>query len=266
MSEEIQDPKEESSQEATPELPEFLLVRNTVRAVETRLQRHMNCPSRPHFKQYLFNDPACRLVRSRPLKVARARVLANLEELIQKERFGILQVTTMDGRPLDLSTMTVAPAAPPAPQPHPPLDSASNDAPAGEHMPVIPGGIVHGDPAAQRAAAELAAEKTLEAEAKAKEEEADALTKSARDQRDSVAPLDLGSGFIDPASQRANEELAEGTSDSEPVESDESEGAGEEGEELDEESPEATEGSAAPVEAGAAPGERRRKKKKGGNR
>lgn len=66
--------------------------------------------------------------------------MRDLEDLKKKAKMGVLEVRTSDGRLVDLSTMTAAPAPAVAPLPNPPLDSAANDIPAGQATPQFPGG------------------------------------------------------------------------------------------------------------------------------
>jgi hypothetical protein len=127
--------------------PEVFHIHNLTRSVSTRLQR-AKAAQRPRFKQ-LLGGGIVRLVRGRPVPITKPMVERLLLELIQKEKEGILKVTTPDGRLVDLSTLKpledkkVAP-----PKPEPPLDSAANDETfehgVGNAVPQVPGGLPQG--------------------------------------------------------------------------------------------------------------------------
>lgn len=150
-------------------LPFLLQVRSEVRRQNTRLQR-MRSPTRHRFKQYLFSDPSKRLIRRRPIVITAQAVVGNLDELITKERLGILGVFTPDGRRVNLKALkdhsgdVLGPRTAPVPLPHPPLDSAANDIPAGEAMPSYVDGTFLGDPAADRVLTRMIDEKEEEAD------------------------------------------------------------------------------------------------------
>lgn len=172
-------------------LPDILHVKSQVRAQDNRSQRAQH-PTRHRFKQYLFADPSKRLVRKRPLRVAASDVRANLDELIEKERIGILSVHAPNGARIDLAAlkagrvvMSAVPLAPPLP--NPPLDSAANDTPAGENMQQYLGGTFINDPAADDVIEEMTAEKEAEAAKKDPAGTKEATTEGTGD-------------FVDPAS------------------------------------------------------------------
>jgi len=147
-------------------LPEVLVVRSQVRRVATRTTRARS-PSRHRFKQFLFGDPSYRLVRNGERQVTSAKVLANLNELIDKETAGLLSVHFIDGRRLNLEFLKgglVEVEAPslPAPLPNPPLDSAENDAPAGIPMTTFIDGTFPGDPAAADTIGQMLKDKAAE--------------------------------------------------------------------------------------------------------
>lgn len=145
-------------------LPEALNIHSQVRRQATRLQR-MRSPTRHRFTQRVLSDQR-RLVRGRPLKITREQLLANLDELQEKNRLGILEVKTMDGRAVDLTSLEAAKPKVAPPLPHPPLDSVANDKPSGYIAPQYIEGASQMDPAAKRTAERLAAEKKEEAEKK----------------------------------------------------------------------------------------------------
>lgn len=147
-------------------LPDILHVRSQVRAQSNRTQRARH-PTRHRFKQYLFADPSKRLVRKRPLRVSAELVRANIDELIEKERIGILSVHAPNGARIDLAALkagrvVMAAVAPTPALPNPPLDSAANDTPAGENMQQYLGGTFVNDPAADAVLEDMTAEKEAE--------------------------------------------------------------------------------------------------------
>lgn len=113
-------------------------IHNTVRGRHNRTQR---AAAPAHFRfQQRVGAAQTRLVRGRLLMVTEEALLRDLEELKKKQKAGILEVRTLDGRVLDLETMQPAPLPATTPLPNPPLDSAANDKPAGQPMPQFPGG------------------------------------------------------------------------------------------------------------------------------
>lgn len=102
-------------------------------------------PVHHRFAQYIGKDQK-RLIRSRPLVITEEMLMRDLQELKEKAKMGILEVKTGDGRVLDLETMQpTGPVAVSPPLPNPPLDSAANDKPAGQNMPMFPGGLTQAD-------------------------------------------------------------------------------------------------------------------------
>lgn len=173
-------------------LPDTLHVKSQVRAQGDRTQRARH-PTRHRFKQYLFADPSKRLVRKRPLRVSAELVRANLDELIAKEKVGILSVHAPNGQRIDLVAlkagrvvMAALPATPPLP--NPPLDSAANDTPAGENMQQYLGGTFVNDPAADEVVDEMTAEKEAEAAKKDPEGTREAAAEGSADFVDPAAP------------------------------------------------------------------------------
>jgi hypothetical protein len=119
-------------------------VHNLTRDVSTRVQR-AQAPTRPRFKQYLGGG-LLRLVRKRPTPITEDLLKRLLPEVVQKEKEGILKVTTPAGVRIDLSTLKPAeepPAEPPKPQP--PQDSVENDKTfpegVGNVVPQVEGGV-----------------------------------------------------------------------------------------------------------------------------
>jgi hypothetical protein len=185
-----------------------------VRRVQTRTARATS-PTRHRFKQYLFqgtDSHTRRLVRSRPIEISAEDLEKNLAELREKWKGGILEVRTMDGRVLNLEDFSVGPSRLPAPLPHPPLDSANNDTPAGYPLPGQPGGVSQMDPAADRIARELAEKKAKEAEFSG------------------ASPVTESEGaFGDPALEREGEEVDGGEDEQESDEEHSGEGTEDEG-------------------------------------
>lgn len=179
------------------ELPKVLHVRSQVRRQATRTQR-ATAPKRHRFKQYLFGDPSHRLIRNRNLAVQTSRVLAGIDELIEKEQLGLLTVHLPNGARLDLLALKAAEfkvhALPlPAPQPNPPLDSIANDEPAGNPMPQYIEGSFPGDPAADRALDNMLKDKKSEQRDTEDEDPIngeDPLAEGADDGEDDVPPPD----------------------------------------------------------------------------
>lgn len=145
MAEEQPTPKKKTKKPAPQ--PEIFHVHSLVRSLETRVQR-AKAARRPRFKQ-LLGGGLVRLVRGRPVPIAKPMVQRLLLELVAKEKEGILKVTTPDGRRVDLSTLEpledkkVAP-----PKPEPPQDSAANDKTfehgVGNEIPQVDGGLTQG--------------------------------------------------------------------------------------------------------------------------
>ncbi len=123
---------------------EHFQIHSLVRSVETRHHRMLS-PERHRFSM-LLGAGLLRVIRKRPTTVTRGMIERLLPELMEKEKRGMLMVTTLQGQRVDLSTMQAV-AGPPAtpPMPEPPLDSAANDetfeAGVGEAMPQTLGGL-----------------------------------------------------------------------------------------------------------------------------
>jgi hypothetical protein len=114
-------------------------VHNGARDTATRLQRAER-PTHGGLKQFIMNGTR-RLVRGRPVQISLEQLKQHIEEFRTKEKEGILYVTTMDDRVVNLydDRFPAAPSVPlPNPRPEPPLDSANNDKPTGHNMNVHP--------------------------------------------------------------------------------------------------------------------------------
>lgn len=145
-------------------------IHNTTRDRSNRTQRAQSVGLR--FKHYVGAEQI-RMVRARALNVTEEWIAANLDELQDKAGRGILEVRTLDGAVVDLSTMTAGKSPLSPPLPHPVLDSAANDKAAGEPKQMYPGGTTVAEVEARK-------EALLQAQAEmAAEEEATAPTEPA---------------------------------------------------------------------------------------
>lgn len=99
-------------------------IHNGARDVTTRATRASNATHRG-LKQYIPIGQQ-RLLRGRPIVVTEEQLNEKLLELRGLEAAGLIYVTTLDERVVDLSTLTAAPSVIP-PRPNFPLDSAAND-------------------------------------------------------------------------------------------------------------------------------------------
>ncbi len=125
--------------------PEIFHIHNLTRSQETRVAR-AKAARRPRFKQMLGGG-LIRLVRGRPMPVAKSLIEKLRRELLDKEAEGILKVTMPDGRRVDITTLKpLDPKKAAAPKPQPPLDSAADDKTfehgVGVEVPQVPGGLV----------------------------------------------------------------------------------------------------------------------------
>lgn len=111
------------------------VIHSGVRKRSTRLHRQQRkAGTRPKFVQK-FGGTEITVRRARPVRVTEEALLRHLVALKKAEAEGRIEVRTLTGLRVDLSTLTVAGAPPVAPpRPHPPIDSAERDIPAGEHM------------------------------------------------------------------------------------------------------------------------------------
>lgn len=114
-------------------------VHNGARDTATRTQRAER-PTHGGLKQFIMNGQR-RLVRGRPVQISLEQLEQHIEDFRAKEKQGILYVTTMDDRVVNLydDLLPAAPAVPaPNPRPAPPLDSANNDVRTGHNMNPFP--------------------------------------------------------------------------------------------------------------------------------
>lgn len=114
-------------------------VHNGARDTATRTQRAER-PTHGGLKQFIMNGER-RLVRGRPIQITFEQLERYIEEFRTKEKEGVLYVTTMDDRVVNLydDRLPAAPAAPVQnPRPNAPLDSAANDTPTGHNMNQFP--------------------------------------------------------------------------------------------------------------------------------
>lgn len=125
-----------------------LLIHNMVRRQETRLQRATS-PER-HRMNLILGGGLVRVPRGRYVPVAKSLVKRMARELIEKEKLGLLKVTTVTQQRVDIDTLVPVEELPvSAPLPNPPLDSASNDLTfehgVGNPVPNIEGGKGEGE-------------------------------------------------------------------------------------------------------------------------
>ncbi len=100
-----------------------LVLHNTVRRRHTRLKR-MQAAGRHRFKQFVGD---VRVTRNRSRPVKQSFIEKNLEQLKAMELAGTMEVRTLGGQLVDLSTMKSAAPPPPKPQPKPPADTVADD-------------------------------------------------------------------------------------------------------------------------------------------
>lgn len=125
-------------------------VQSVARDVKHRTHR-AQLPAHLHKKHYVL-DTQTRLVAGRRLLLTEAVFQRNLAELREKAAMHILEVRTLDGRLVDLSTLEVAPAMPLPLMPHPKLDSVADDKQVGQYIPpyvgddtAMPQVLAHGE-------------------------------------------------------------------------------------------------------------------------
>lgn len=99
-------------------------------------------PTHDGHKQFI-TKAQIRLIRNRPVRLSEEQLLSNLAELKEKAAQGLLVVKTIDGRPVNLDTLTPGVKAVPADvRPNPPPDSVANDMQnVGIPMPRFQGGL-----------------------------------------------------------------------------------------------------------------------------
>jgi hypothetical protein len=126
------------------EVVEHYQIHSLVRKVETRHHRMLSAER--HRFSMLLGGGLLRVIRRRPTTVTKGVIEKLLPELLEKEKRGMLMVTTLQGQRIDLTTLKAIEGLPPvAPMPEPPLDSAENDETfeegVGEDRPQMPGGL-----------------------------------------------------------------------------------------------------------------------------
>lgn len=114
-------------------------VHSGVRKRHNKLLRKKT-PGRADFVQrFIGGDIVVR--RNRPATITESKLKAHLPEFERAYNEGRAEVRTPTGLLVDLKTLKTVETLPAsAAQPHPPLDSAANDKPAGEKMPIFKDG------------------------------------------------------------------------------------------------------------------------------
>jgi hypothetical protein len=159
-------------------------VHNGARDPETRTLRASNAQHRG-LKLFIPIGQQ-RVLRGRPVIVTEAQIQEKLEEMRALQASGLIYVTTMDERVVDLFTGAAAPVPAEPPRPNPPLDDARRDPAGGQEplsaynneapppatfeMPVAPPMAAFDDPAPLPRVAEESLENSLEDAAAAEEE------------------------------------------------------------------------------------------------
>lgn len=112
------------------------MIHSMVRKVETRLLRAV-APQHHRLVQRLAGGDII-VRRARPAVVTESKLLKHLAEVRQAEKEGRICVTTPQGRPVDLDSLTPSLAAVVSkPLPNPPVDSAANDKTYGAGVGVV---------------------------------------------------------------------------------------------------------------------------------
>lgn len=122
---------------AMDQTPSIFQVHSTVRSPRTRTLRAA-APVHHRRTQFVL-DVQARLIPNRPLTITEEDLRRNLESLKALEAQGIAEVRTVDGRKVDLETLTPAPAMAIPPSPNPPPDLAALDPKPGQHIFTAPG-------------------------------------------------------------------------------------------------------------------------------
>lgn len=113
-------------------------IHNGARDTTTRTLRASR-PVHNGLKQFIFGGER-RLVRGRPIIINEEELNRHIEELRSKAKDGILYVTTVDEKPVNLETLEIGRGAIASNNhPEPRLDSASNDKPHGADLNRHPG-------------------------------------------------------------------------------------------------------------------------------
>lgn len=111
-------------------------VHSGVRKRHTKQLRRQT-PGRADFVQRFIGGEIV-VRRNRPATITESKLKAHLPEFQRAFNEGRAEVRTPTGLLVDLSTLEVKETLPaPTPVPHPPLDSAADDKPAGEKMPLF---------------------------------------------------------------------------------------------------------------------------------
>jgi len=134
------------------------MVHSTVRSVHTRTKRAA-APIHYRRSQFIL-DSQRRLMPGRPVLISQADLEKNLVHLRELQELGIALVKTVDGRLVDLDSLTPVPSIPTPPLPSPTLDSAKNDPPRGQAFYPAPG--QQGSEAHAKASQEKAAKVEVE--------------------------------------------------------------------------------------------------------
>lgn len=109
-----------------PSPPTVYVLESTTRSRHNRTKR-ASVPGRQSFVHRIAGGRIL-VRRARPARISEAVLLAHLDEIKLAVSRHHLVVKTLDGRPVDLATLTAgASAAAASPRPNPPLDSAKND-------------------------------------------------------------------------------------------------------------------------------------------
>jgi hypothetical protein len=118
------DPKNETKEPKAPVV--FYLLKNVTRGRTNRTARVAKAVGRVPFVQR-FAGGSILVRRARPARISEAALKANLDEIKRAVAQHRVEVTTLNGRLVNLDTWEVAPASAVQPLPNPPLDSAMND-------------------------------------------------------------------------------------------------------------------------------------------
>lgn len=127
------DPKNETTEQEPVGTPEekpapvvYYLLKNVTRGRTNRTARAAFAVGRVPFVQR-FAGGTILVRRARPARISEAALKANFAEIKRAVDQHKIEVTTLNGRLMNLNTWEVAPAPAVQPLPNPPLDSAKND-------------------------------------------------------------------------------------------------------------------------------------------
>lgn len=121
----VSDVVEETTEAPAPGVVYYLL-KNVTRGRTNRTARVAQAVGRVPFVQR-FAGGTILVRRARPARISEAALKANFAEIKRAVDQHKVEVTTLNGRLVNLSTWEVAPAPAVLPLPNPPLDSAMND-------------------------------------------------------------------------------------------------------------------------------------------